>query len=163
MEFSRQEYWSRLPFPSLGDFPDPEIEPTSLVPPALAGRFFTCSAIREALSNQGATQLPPALDRAQPTWCLCPGSSSRSHVTLLHIYIPLASRLSSLTLPPGSLLQPTHGGQSLDLFTALAVSANILTWVTTCLLAHLPNPVLNPCNPLSKLEGCLATPRCSLP
>ena len=54
-------------------------------------------------SNQGATQLPPALDPAQPAWCLCPGSSSRSHVTRLHIYISPASRLSSLTLPPGSL------------------------------------------------------------
>ena len=26
MEFSRQEYWSRLPFPSPGDLPDPRIE-----------------------------------------------------------------------------------------------------------------------------------------
>ena len=26
MEFSRQEYWSGLQFPSLGDLPDPEIE-----------------------------------------------------------------------------------------------------------------------------------------
>ena len=32
MEFSRQEYWSGLPFPSPGDFPDPGIEPR---PPAL--------------------------------------------------------------------------------------------------------------------------------
>ena len=37
MEFSRQEYWSRLPFPSPGDLPNPRIEPGS---PALAGRFF---------------------------------------------------------------------------------------------------------------------------
>ena len=29
MEFSRQEYWSRLPFPSPGDFPNPGIEPRS--------------------------------------------------------------------------------------------------------------------------------------
>ena len=29
MEFSRQEYWSGLPFPSPGDLPDPEVEPTS--------------------------------------------------------------------------------------------------------------------------------------
>ena len=29
MEFSRQEYWSGLPFPSPGDLPDPEIEPMS--------------------------------------------------------------------------------------------------------------------------------------
>ena len=29
MEFSRQEYWSRLPFPSPGDLPNPVIEPGS--------------------------------------------------------------------------------------------------------------------------------------
>ena len=29
MEFSRQEYWSGLPFPSPGDLPDPGIEPRS--------------------------------------------------------------------------------------------------------------------------------------
>ena len=29
MGFSRQEYWSGSPFPSLGDLPDPGIEPTS--------------------------------------------------------------------------------------------------------------------------------------
>ena len=38
--FSRQKYWSGLPFPSPGYLPDPGIEPTSLVSPALAGRFF---------------------------------------------------------------------------------------------------------------------------
>ena len=30
MEFSRQEYWSGLPFPTPGDLPDPGTEPTSL-------------------------------------------------------------------------------------------------------------------------------------
>ena len=29
MEFSRQEYYSRLPFPPLGDLPKPRIEPSS--------------------------------------------------------------------------------------------------------------------------------------
>ena len=29
MGFSRQEYWSRLPFPPLGDLPNPGIEPMS--------------------------------------------------------------------------------------------------------------------------------------
>ena len=38
VEFSRQEHWSGLPFPSLGDLPNPGTEPVS---PALAGRFFT--------------------------------------------------------------------------------------------------------------------------
>ena len=33
MEFSKQEYWSGLPFPSPGDFPDPGIESRSPVSP----------------------------------------------------------------------------------------------------------------------------------
>ena len=41
MEFSRQEYWNGLPFPSPEDLPDPGIEPMSLASSALAGRFFT--------------------------------------------------------------------------------------------------------------------------
>ena len=36
--YSRQEYWSRLPFPSPEDHPSPGIEPTS---PALSGGFST--------------------------------------------------------------------------------------------------------------------------
>ena len=40
-EFSRQEYWSELLFPSPGDLPDPGIKPVSPVAPALADRIFT--------------------------------------------------------------------------------------------------------------------------
>ena len=40
IEFSRQEYWSGLPFPPTEDTPDPGIEPTSLASSALAGRLF---------------------------------------------------------------------------------------------------------------------------
>ena len=40
MEFSRQEHWSGLPCPSLGNLPKPGMEPAS---PALSGRFFTTS------------------------------------------------------------------------------------------------------------------------
>ena len=41
MGFSRQEYWSGLPFPTPGDFPKPQIRPMSLACPTLAGRVFT--------------------------------------------------------------------------------------------------------------------------
>ena len=34
MGFFREEYWSGLPFPPLGNLLDPEIEPTSLMSPA---------------------------------------------------------------------------------------------------------------------------------
>ena len=41
LEFSRQEYWNGLPFPTPEDCPDPGIKLTSLASPALAGGFFT--------------------------------------------------------------------------------------------------------------------------
>ena len=48
MGFSKQEYWSGLSCPSPGDLPDPGIKLTSLMSPALAGKFFTTSATWEA-------------------------------------------------------------------------------------------------------------------
>ena len=51
--FSWQEYWSGLLCPPPGDFPDPGIEPTSLMSPALAGRFFSTSATWEAPHKKG--------------------------------------------------------------------------------------------------------------
>ena len=44
MGFSRQEYWSGLPFPPPEDLPDPGTELVCLISPALAGQFFTTSA-----------------------------------------------------------------------------------------------------------------------
>ena len=67
MQFPRHEYWSGLPFPSLGNLPDSGIELTS---PALAGRFFTTSATWEAqnsraeLTNKNANYRIPFLERA---------------------------------------------------------------------------------------------------
>ena len=41
-EFSRQEYWSGLPFPTPGDLPHPGIE---LMSSALASKFFTAGSL----------------------------------------------------------------------------------------------------------------------
>ena len=42
MKFSRQEYWSGLPFPFLGDLSNPGIEPKDQTQVScIAGRFFT--------------------------------------------------------------------------------------------------------------------------
>ena len=49
MEFSRQEYWNRLPFPSPGDLPNPGMDLIFLMSPALVGGFFTTSTTWEAL------------------------------------------------------------------------------------------------------------------
>ena len=48
MEFSRQEYWSGLPFPSPGGLPDPGIEPGS---PALG--FSGTSVSKESACSVG--------------------------------------------------------------------------------------------------------------
>ena len=47
--FSRQEYWRGLPILSLGDLPDPGIEPGSPGFPALAGVFFTSAPLQWCL------------------------------------------------------------------------------------------------------------------
>ena len=50
MGFSRQEYWSGLPFPSPGDLPDPGIKPRL---PALEADALTSEPPGKPLSHQG--------------------------------------------------------------------------------------------------------------
>ena len=71
MEFSRQEYWSGLPFPSPGDLPDPGIEPGSpalqadALPsespgkPRVLGRFV--KSVNSCLSVLGGFLISPLL------------------------------------------------------------------------------------------------------
>ena len=56
MGFSRQEYWSELPFPAPGDLPDPGIEPASNCP---AGDLLHCRWILYYLSHQGSPHTGP--------------------------------------------------------------------------------------------------------
>ena len=64
MGFSKQEYWSGLPFPSPGDLPDPGIEPKSpalladSLPPELQGRSNVVAALpREVLPKGGSVRM----------------------------------------------------------------------------------------------------------
>ena len=63
MGFSRQEYWSGLPFLSPGDLPNLGIEFMSLMSPALAGGFFTTAA---AKSLQSCLTLCDPIDGSPP-------------------------------------------------------------------------------------------------
>ena len=54
MEFSRQEYWSGLPFPSPEDLPDPGIEPTS---PALEADSLPAEPPGQPIPHFGGDQL----------------------------------------------------------------------------------------------------------
>ena len=58
MGFSRQEYWSGLPFPSPEDVPDPGIEPGSpaLQADSLPSEPQGSSAVGETYSNYGRSQ-----------------------------------------------------------------------------------------------------------
>ena len=71
MGFSRQEWWSGLPFPPPGDLPDPGITPVS---PALAGRFFTTESpekpsLRSLAFNTATRKV--AFHFAFPCFCRC--------------------------------------------------------------------------------------------
>ena len=69
-DFSRQEYWSGLPFPSPGDLPDPGIEPGS---PALQAEAFTV----------WVSHLVPSL-----AWiCLYPRFSMVTHIVFVIIFL----------------------------------------------------------------------------
>ena len=74
MGSSRQEYWSGLPSPPPGDLPDPRIELTSLMSPALAGKFFTTSATWEAPSKACThifyEELPNNNASFESYWCI---------------------------------------------------------------------------------------------
>ena len=81
MEFSSQEYWSGLPFPSSGDLPDREIKPASLTSPALAagslplappGKPISQYAAAAAKSLQSCPTLCDPID-GSPPGSLIPG------------------------------------------------------------------------------------------
>ena len=63
MEFSWQEYWSGLLFPSAGDLPNPGIKPKSPTSPALQADFLL-------LSHRGSSTWELIIDIKQPAACL---------------------------------------------------------------------------------------------
>ena len=76
MEFSKQQHWSKLPFPPPGDLPNPGIESASLVSPALAGGFFIT--------------VPPGKSMF-PVWCLT-NPKSRKVLTELGSYLEVVRK-----------------------------------------------------------------------
>ena len=82
MGFSRQECWSRLPFPFPGDLPDPGIEPGSpalqayALPPELCGKRLRIQKglhIKAKLGGEGG--MDQELERWHPTPVRLPGKS----------------------------------------------------------------------------------------
>ena len=75
MGSSRQEYWSGLPCPPLGDLPKPGLKPTPLMS-ALTGGFLTTSEYFRSVCFSGYLFLFP-LSPAPETACLHPAATIR--------------------------------------------------------------------------------------
>ena len=93
MGFSRQNYWSGLPFPSPGDLPYPKTEPMSLASPALPGGLFTTSSTLLFSCSVVSDSLQP--HRLQHARLLCtslsPGVSSDPHPLSQWCYVTISS------------------------------------------------------------------------
>jgi len=128
MGFSRQEYWSGLPFPSAEDLPNPGIKPTSLMSSALAGAFFTTNVTQEVscvLSDQGYMC---TLEMIRPYMCSFPKSKAfqGSHWTVLLISELHSSTQRLLKLPfPQKVNMNKLGGGSEDSTLDAKVTCNM--------------------------------------
>ena len=75
MDFSKQEYWDGLPFPTLGDLPNPGTESASLMSLALAGEFFTPvppgKPIKDTRRFKPASSVPLEFDEDFPSNLAC--------------------------------------------------------------------------------------------
>ena len=131
MAFSKQEYWSRLPFPTVWYLPDLGIKHASSAFPALAGRFFTpeppgkpifisVSVFMHAKLIQLCLTLCGAID------CSPPGSSAHGI---------LQARILEYSHPPPED-RPTQGSNPCLLC--------LLNWqASSLLLCHLGNPSIS--------------------
>ena len=98
MEFSRQEYWSGLPFPLSGDLPDPGIEPRS---PTLQADALTseppggeCKLVQPFSSVLSHVRLCNTMD------CSMPGLLVHHEweLTQTHVHSPMGAYLNSCPL-----------------------------------------------------------------
>ena len=76
--FPGQEYWSGRPFPSLGDLPDPGIEPASPASPALAGWFLTTEHLESPPVGADSPALPGRMGKGSLLSGIKPASGHQS-------------------------------------------------------------------------------------
>ena len=135
-ELSQQEYWSRLPFPSPGNLPDPGIQPASPVAPALAGGFFITEPPGKPLKEKQKWSHSLVFYSLQPHGaCQAPlsmGFSRQEYWTHLLLQWIFLTEGSNLGLQADSL-QSESPGKSLVTFNlwqlfGLFISFIILTY-----------------------------------
>ena len=97
MGFSGLDYWSGLPCPPPRDLPDSGMEPMSLMPPALVGRFFTSSATWR-FSKQNNAHVCPNLRTQDIIYFLLLFSLARTSSTALNKSVRVGLLFSLLIL-----------------------------------------------------------------
>ena len=152
--FPRQENWSRLPFPSPGDLPEPGIEPVS---PAVAGRFFTPESPRLPFNYE-----PLHIEEGLSTWltfhwCSLAPSLWTADQENLSTHRPRWEMVEGIPLFPCAPHPPKYwAGQKVHMGFR-----NILWKNLNELLGHLlANPIdgdcsCHPLHPLIKIQGSI--------
>ena len=108
MGFSRQEYWSGLPFPFPGDLPDPGIQPKSLKFLPLGSRFFTTMAgncrlsVRLVCFSPVPKTVPDHRRHSRNIWWISQWVNNSKLPNLIQYVIPLPIQSLSHTTPPPS-------------------------------------------------------------
>ena len=85
MGFSRQEYWSQLPFASPGDLPNPGIEPTS---PALANELLTHETTEKPTFQITSSQNGTWMQRTLLLWSIIPTRKSNPFLPRIELWVP---------------------------------------------------------------------------
>ena len=127
MEFSRQEYWSELPFPLPGDLPDPGIKPSS---PILPSGFFATAppsgtSVQFSHSVVSGSWRPHALQDARlpcpsPALGACSNSCPSNHLILCHPLLLLPQSFpASGSFPMNQFF--ASGGQSIGISASASV------------------------------------------
>ena len=94
MEFSRQESWNALPFPTPGDLPDPGIKTMSLLSLALAGGLFTTVSLGKPV---------PTLNKTKPSWDFLDGPMAKTPLPVHEAWVQsLVWELKTRQLRPGT-------------------------------------------------------------
>ena len=154
MGFSRQEYWSGLPFPPPGNLPNPGIEPVSLMSPALVGRFFmtTATSVQFSHSVVSNSLQPHKLQQA----------GLRVHHQLLEFSQNNVHWVSDAFQPSHPLSSPSSAPQSLTASESFPMS-QLFTWGgqnigISALASFLPKNTQD-WSPLRWLVGSPCSPR----
>ena len=79
--FSRQEFWSVLPFPPWGDLPEPGIKPTSCVALNIGRQILNCRATRKPRDHHGDVRSPPLPAFGSQRVGLCEGKCGNTRVS----------------------------------------------------------------------------------